>query len=382
MPEEARARPTDVRLLGESGELQPGGGLRHHERVSSAVASEGASPLRAGLRLTLAIVLALPVVTTASSMILTSAFLLEFLGQGRWHPLTVISPEPAVRALDASTGSGGPVAVDLYACPALLRPPGLVLVHGLSRAGKDDARLRDAARLLARAGWAVAVPTVTGLTVLRLRPEDAGAVGAGVQALRAAGYERVAVLGISLGAGPALLAAADPSVAPAVSAVLALGGYASAMELLRYTLTGAYAYDGVTGRRPVLEDAIAEFSRANAELVGETGRRLVDNRDPAAFDALAGALPEHTRGLLEALSPARVVSGLRAPLVLVHGREDPAVPFTESLRLAAAARAAGRPVRVAIVGAVAHVEAGRLAELGDLARLWAAFFAFRRDAER
>jgi len=26
--------------------------------------------------------------------------------------------------------------------------------------------------------------------------------------------------------------------------------------------------------------------------------------------------------------------------------------------------------------------AGRLAELGDLARLWAAFFAFRRDAER
>ena len=358
MPEEARARPADVRLLGESGELQPGGGLRHHERVSSAVASEGASPLRAGLRLTLAIVLALPVVTTASSMILTSAFLLEFLGQGRWHPLTVISPEPAVRALDASTGSGGPVAVDLYACPALLRPPGLVLVHGLSRAGKDDARLRDAARLLARAGWAVAVPTVTGLTALRLRPEDAGAVGAGVQALRAAGYERVAVLGISLGAGPALLAAADPSVAPAVSAVLALGGYASAMELLRYTLTGAYAYDGVTGRR------------------------LVDNRDPAAFDALAGALPEHTRGLLEALSPARVVSGLRAPLVLVHGREDPAVPFTESLRLAAAARAAGRPVRVAIVGAVAHVEAGRLAELGDLARLWAAFFAFRRDAER
>jgi dipeptidyl aminopeptidase/acylaminoacyl peptidase len=86
--------------------------------------------------------------------------------------------------------------------------------------------------------------------------------------------------------------------------------------------------------------------------------------------------------LLEALSPARVISDLRAPLVLVHGREDPAVPFTESLRLAAAARATGRPVRMAIVGAVAHVEAGRLAELGDLARLWAAFYAFRRDAER
>ena len=86
--------------------------------------------------------------------------------------------------------------------------------------------------------------------------------------------------------------------------------------------------------------------------------------------------------MLEALSPARVISDLRAPLVLVHGREDPAVPFTESLRLGAAARATGRPVRMAIVGAVAHVEVGRLAELGDLARLWAAFYAFRRDAER
>jgi dienelactone hydrolase len=337
--------------------------------------------LGAGIRLILAIVLALPVATTAWSMILTSAFLLEFLGQGRWRPLTAISPEPAVRALDADA-PGGAVAIDLYARPALMRPPGLVLVHGLSPAGKDDPRLRDAARLLARGGWAVAVPTVRGLTVLRLRPEDAGAVRATVQTLRATGYERVAVLGISLGAGPALLAAADPAVATGVSAVLALGGYASAVELLRYTLTGAYAYAGVTGRRPVLEDAIAQFSRANAELVGETGRRLVDNRDPAAFDALVDALPGQTRGLLEALSPERVVPGLRAPLILVHGREDPAVPFTETLRLAAAARAAGRPVRVAIVGAVAHVEAGRLAELGDLARLWAGLFVFRRDAER
>jgi dienelactone hydrolase len=336
--------------------------------------------LGAGLRLVVAIVLVLPVVTAASSLILTSAFLIEFLSQGRRPALTAISAEPAVRALDASTPAE-PVAIDLYAPPALRRPPGLVLVHGLSPAGKDDVRLRDAAAMLARAGWAVAVPTVAGLTVLRLRPEDARAVSVSVRALHEAGYERVAVLGISLGAGPALLAAADPAVAGSVCSVLALGGYASAIELLRYTLTGAFAYDGATGRRPVHADAIVQFARANAELVDEAGRRLVDNRDPAAFDGLVRALPESTRALLEALSPARVVAGLHAPLVLVHGREDPAVPFPESLRLAAAARRAGRPVRVAIVGAVAHVESGRLAGLGDLWRLWAAFYAFRRTAD-
>lgn len=332
------------------------------------------------VRLAWGALLALPVLVTASSLVLTSAFLVEFLGQGRWRPLTALSPEPLVRPLAALAAAAGPVAVDLYTRAAFLRPPGLVLVHGLSPSGKDDARLRDAALLLARSGWAVAVPTVEGLTVLRLRPEDAGAVTASIQALRGAGYEHVALLGISLGAGPALLAAADPTVAPSVSAVLALGGYASAVELLRYTLTGAYAYEGTTGRRPVLEAAIAQFARANAELVDEAGRRLVDNRDPMAVDGLVLALPERTRALLETLSPARVVADIRAPLALIHGRDDPAVPFTESLRLAAAARAAGRPVRVTIVGAVGHVEAGPVAGLTDLLQLWATFYAFRRTA--
>ncbi len=89
------------------------------------------------------------------------------------------------------------------------------------------------------------------------------------------------LLGVSLGSGPALLAAADPSIASSVSAVLALGGYASAVELLRYTLTGAFRFDGVSGRRPVNESAIAQFVRANAELVDAAGQRLVDNRDPS-----------------------------------------------------------------------------------------------------
>ena len=321
-------------------------------------------------RLLLAGLLALPALGTAWTQAETAAFLAEFLGQGRWRPLSAMTQEPALRPL-------GP-GLDLYASPALRRPPGLVLVHGLSPEGKDEPRLQEAARLLARAGWAVAVPTVEGLTVLRLRPDDSGAVAGAVRALHAAGY-RAAVLGVSLGAGPALLAAADPSVAGGLTAVLALGGYASATELLRFTLTGAYAFEVETGRAPVHEEAIAQFARANGELVDAAGRRLVDNRDPAAFDRLAAELPPSTRALLDALSPGRAIGGLRAPLFLIHGRQDPAVPFTESRRLAAAARAAGRPVRLAIVGAVSHVEAGRRAAgLADLSRLWAALYAFRR----
>lgn len=343
--------------------------------------AEASSPVGSAVRLALALLLALPVITGGSSLVLTTTFLVEFLGEGRWRPLSALTRDPMARALPVPPGSPRVVA-DLYTGASALRPPALVLVHGLSPTGKDDPRLRDAARLLARAGWAVAVPTVEGLTVLRLRPEDAATVGTAVKALRDAGYPRVALLGISLGAGPMLLAASKPDIADRVAALLALGGYSSAVELLRYTLTGAYAYGEITGRRPVLEPAIAQFARANTELVDEAGRSLVDNRDPARLDALVQALPGRTRALLDGLSPGRVVGSLRAPLFLVHGRQDPAVPFTESLRLEAAARAAGRPVRVAIVGAVGHVEADQGAGLGDLLRLWATFHAFRGSAER
>jgi pimeloyl-ACP methyl ester carboxylesterase len=131
----------------------------------------------------------------------------------------------------------------------------------------------------------------------------------------------------------------------------------------------------------VHEGAIAQFARANPELVDDAGRRLVDNRDPVAFDRLVDTLPRSTRELLAALSPGRVLGGLHAPLFLVHGRQDPAVPFTETLRLRAAGLATGRPVRAAIVGAVGHVEAGSHAgDFADLVRLWATFYAFRRTA--
>jgi pimeloyl-ACP methyl ester carboxylesterase len=326
--------------------------------------------------LALALTLALPVLTTGWTVATSTAFLIEFLSEGRWHPLSAMTPEVVRRPLEARNGRAGACVADLYLRSSFRRAPGLVLVHGLSPRGKDDPRLRAAASLLARAGFAVAVPTVEGLTVLRLRPEDSRAVVAAVSALTQTGHERVAILGVSLGAGPALLAATDPSVAPCLSGVLALGGYASAVELLRYTLTGAYHLDAMAGGHAVDEAAIARFARANPDLIGAAGRRLVDNRDPAAVDRLVADLPDETRRLLAALSPMREIARLRAPLFLIHGRDDPAVPFTESLRLARAARVAGRPVRAVVVGSVGHVEPEQRAGLGDLAKLWATFYTF------
>jgi fermentation-respiration switch protein FrsA (DUF1100 family) len=329
------------------------------------------------LWLVAAIVLAFPPLAAGWGVLVTGAFLGEFLSGGTWGPLSRITREASAFPLPTGNAAG-PISADLYRPADSAGAPGLVLVHGLSSQGKDDPRVRQAARLLARTGWAVAVPTVEGLTVLRLRPHDAQIVVTAVRALEQAGHRPVAILAVSLGAGPALLAAAEPGASSSISAVLALGGYASAVELLRYTLTGAFGFGPVSGHRPVDESAIAQFVRANADLVGTAGQRLVGNRDPALVDDLVAGLPAETRQLLATLSPNRVTGQLRAPLVLIHGRDDPAVPFTESLRLAQAARAAGRPVRVVIVGSLGHVEPGQRASGLDLVRLGVAFYAFSR----
>jgi acetyl esterase/lipase len=308
------------------------------------------------------------------------AFLVEFLSEGRWRPLHRMSGPPTTSRL-ADVAEGNRADIDLYVVPGWPRPAGLVLVHGLAEAGKDDPRLRDAARLLARAGWAVAVPSVPGLTQMRLRPADARPVEAAAEALVRAGYQPVALVAVSVGAGPAVIAAAtmgqaSPPVAP-LSAILLLGAYASTRELLRFTLTGEYHLGPLGGTRPVHEDAIGRFARANADLLDAAGIALTVNRDPAQVAALLGALPVTTRQLLDALSPETHLARLRAPLFLVHGRDDPVVPFTESLRLARAARAAGLPARVALVGAVNHVEGRRTGALGEAWRLWTTFYAFR-----
>lgn len=333
--------------------------------------------------LAVALTLSLPTLLAGWSLLISTSFLVEFLTEGRWRPLSATTRNVVVESLPAHVGSRAS-AVDLYRLSNSPRSStGLVLVHGLSQQGKDDPRLRQAASLLARAGWAVAVPTVEGLTILRLRPDDALTIVAAIQALVQAGHRPVAVLGVSLGAGPALLAAANPSISTDVSAVLALGGYASTVELLRFTLTGAYRFDGVAGRRPVSEPAIAQFALANADLLDGASRRLVDNRDPAALDGLVAQLTPATRQLLAALSPENVLGRLRAPLYLIHGRGDPAVPFTESLRLERAARAAGHgDVRVVIVGSLSHIEPAWSAGLPDLLRLWEGFYAFRYAASR
>lgn len=297
-------------------------------------------------------------------MLAAGAFLVEFLSQGERDALSRLTPPPLRSAL---TVPG--VAADRYAPAGLAgrSPTPLVLVHGATPDGKDDPRARQAAELLARLGFDVALPTVAGLTRGRLRPADVEPIVATI----AARPGPAVVVAVSVGSGPALLAAADARVRDRVSDVLTLGGYARADELVRFYLTGEYAWGGLRGR--VVHDPalVQAFVSANGDLLDDSARRLLAAPPGPALTAALASLSPELRRLLEALSPERAVADIRARLTLVHGRADPAVPYTETLRLAAA-----RPARtrVVLVGLVQHVEGAPLAPgwrgAGELLSLW------------
>lgn len=291
----------------------------------------------------------------------TTAFLAEFLSGGRYPVLSRLTAPPSRRQ---TTVEG--VAIETFA--ARRGRPALVLVHGFAPEGNRDRRLQAAAALLARTGFAVIVPTIPGLTRARLRPTDVEPV---VTALTIRPGP-VTLVAVSLGAGPALLAAVDPRARDRVATVVVLGGYASGRELVRYFLTGEYAFGDRRGRTIHDPALVRAFIEANADLLDGRLRRALEGGDPGAAEAALRVLTP----LLDSLSPERVASRIPGRLILIHGRGDLAVPYTETLRLAAARP---RDTTAVVVGVIGHVSgadrAGVLVAAREMLALWGATYA-------
>jgi len=242
----------------------------------------------------------------------------------------------------------------------------LVIVHGLSRAGRRHPEIVRLARLIGRHGQLVLVPELDGLVQFALTGTEVEDIGAALRHLRTWSYP-VGIAGFSFGAGPALLAAAD---APDIRVVGSFGGYADLTNVIAYVTTGAHAFAGrryvqrqeeynrwkllallagVLERGPdrgtlaeIAERRLTNPANDTRELEAKLGHdghavlRLTQNRDEGAVAGLVAALSPGTRRMLERMSPLASVPRVRGRLLIAHGEGDDSIPFTESLRLAAA----------------------------------------------
>ena len=273
---------------------------------------------------------------------------------------------------------------DLYRTPAGGARGGLILVHGLTEAGKDDPRIVWFGRLMARLGFAVLVPEFPGLRALQARDADVDEIADSVRFLTSLGplvrADRVGLAGFSYVAGPTLIAATDPAIASRIGFVASVGGYYDLVNVIRFVTTGHFAHRDIQGWLPPNQVARWGFLQSNLELLRDPKDRrileaiararaagataggvppldglspwgralygLLTNEDPDRVASLIEELDPLVRAQIAYLSLARVVGRLRADLVIIHGAQDDFIPYTESLRLA---EAAPEPPRVHLV---------------------------------
>ncbi len=256
--------------------------------------------------------------------------------------------------------------------------PAIFIVNGATPLGRMEPQVQGLAEGLARAGWLVVVADVPGLAAGRL---GEGTVEATYRTVRATTDRKdvkdgkVALLGISVGATLALLAAEQPDLADRVSIVAGIAPYVDLKEVLRIATTGYHRVDGklepypadaflslVTSRsvtawlpdgpeKQALEgelanidddepDPLAIFRTLPVELLSPATAAAVEllgNRNPERFDALYDALPEEVKEQISRYSPLTRAHVLQAPIELAAAPDDPYIPIEQSEALIDAA---------------------------------------------
>jgi acetyl esterase/lipase len=273
------------------------------------------------------------------------------------------------------------------------RRAGVVLVHGVVETGKDDPRMVWVARLLARSGFVVLVPDFLGFKSLRLRTSDIGEMADAALYLRSLRDrilpDRIGMIGFSYGAGPMLVAAADPLIEKQLKFVASFGGYYDLIRVIKFVTTGYYQYREERGYSQPSDYTRWIFLRYNLDLLqnpadramlarvseergwgssqqspdrlagltseGQSVYRLLVNRDPEKVEGLVRQLAPSIRRMIDQLSPSRQLHRLSPYTIIVHSDPDPFIPHTESLALAEALGREGK-VRLEILRLFRHVQ--------------------------
>jgi dienelactone hydrolase len=331
---------------------------------------------------------------------------------------------PTVKKVSIANG-GRVISADLYTPKGKDRSFPLLLVHGANPAGKNDRRLVLLASDLARVGFLVLVPDLEGLKTFRIRLADAEDILQSFHYLSSrqpAPHRDGGMIGMSFGAGPMLLAAADSRIRNRVSVIATFGAYHELRNIMNFGLTGFYEYGGHHGLtrpdtsvrwmlayrnldmlrspddRSLLKKMIEKRNRyeiADADTIakslhaeGKAAYAFLLNQDPERFPPLYENLPQPVRDYAYQLSPSRAIKYINAYCIFAHATDDYSVPYTESLRLG---DALGNPRRMHLAllplfmgNESAEPSAGDLVKryiLGGWRMFWATYLLLEKSEE-
>lgn len=279
--------------------------------------------------------------------------------------------------------------------------PAWVVLHGVTVPGRKHESLVRFARALASTPAVVFTPEVPAWTALQLDPGlTTPTIEAAVLALdqcKEADSTRTGLLGFSFGAPQALAASTNPILRDRLHTVVGFGGYCDLNRTLRYLFTGTHEWEGqqryqrpdpygrwIVGANFIEQtegfEGAAPLAQTLNTLATQAGKRQIASWDPM-YDAykaeMRANLPSDLREVFDLFAPpadvrpdveqateladkiwtaaARVAPGLAArdwvehithPVHLIHGRDDPLIPFTETRRMAALLRRGGRSPNV------------------------------------
>ena len=294
---------------------------------------------------------------------------------------------------------------------------GIVLLHGAAPLGKDNPRLVAFAATLARARFIVLVPDIVGLRELQLRADNTFYVVDVVSYMQASleltSEQNIGIVALSVASAPAFMAALNPEIRDDVRFILAVGGYYDLSTTLTFATTGYY-HDGYAWQyhEPndyakwvfMLSNVEKLGNRTDREILSQVAKRMlkkqdadsvelvsqltpegravyefINNTDVDNTNALLAQLPSEVRSEIHALSlNSYELAHLSARVILVHGFDDPIIPYTESVALARALPAA--QTKLFLINGLVHVDLDQ--NIIDYWRLWRAVRALLIERDR
>ena len=309
--------------------------------------------------------------------------------------LAKITPTPIVKSIEIPR-DGRIIRADIYYTNDGKKRAGILLTHGIIETGKDDPRLVRFARSLARCGFIVVIPELQGMKSFRILLSDVDDIVASFLDMASrtelVDNAKLGLFGFSYGAGPTMIAAAQPAIRERVKFLVSFGGYYDPINVIRFITTGTYEYGDERGflkpepygkwvffmnnadyvenerdraaLRIIFEKAQKQEAEEIARLLKELTPKaryvyeLLINDDPNRVEELVKKTDPRFQEYLAKLSLVSVVPSLQAYLIIGHGSTDPLIPYTESLRLADAMTDKSR-VHVAILRLFTHVDPSR-----------------------